>query len=128
MVYQHLGITTDSILAQLGQSGLALFQQLENVGDGPVVPAALKEDLVEVKEHQFDTSDERPMDVLLQELQIIKNIISLTHRCSQNRDHETEWNNRVHTKLLELALGNDETGVGFRSVYVLFGPCTKSFC
>ncbi|KAH8693443.1 hypothetical protein GQ44DRAFT_779910 [Phaeosphaeriaceae sp. PMI808] len=40
----------------------------------------------------------------------------LSHRCAENRDHESEWNNWVHTKVLELALGNDEVSVGFRSV------------
>lgn len=69
-----------------------------------------------VKQHHFDTLDERPAEELLWQLRIIQDIISLSHRCSVNRDHETEWNNRVHTKVLELALGSDETSVGFRSV------------
>ncbi|KAF2820911.1 hypothetical protein CC86DRAFT_304134, partial [Ophiobolus disseminans] len=69
-----------------------------------------------VKQDQFDKSDERPVDELLCELRIIQDIVSLSHRCSVNWDHKTEWNNRVHTKVLELALGNDETRVGFRSV------------
>ncbi|KAL5397982.1 hypothetical protein PMIN03_012822 [Paraphaeosphaeria minitans] len=115
------GETTASKREQLGGNGLALLEKLEDVGDGPVVPAKLKQRLAEadmgkVKQHQFDTSDVRPVDELLWELRTIQDIISLSHRCSVNRDHETEWNNRVHTKVLELALGNDETSVGFRSV------------
>lgn len=121
VLYTHLANTTASKREQLGENGLALLEKLEDVGDGPVVPVRLKEQLVEadmgkVKQHQFDASDERSVDELLRELQTIKHIISLSHRCSVNRDHETEWNNRVHTKVLELALGNDETSVGFRSV------------
>jgi hypothetical protein len=69
-----------------------------------------------VKQHQFDTSDERPVYNLLSDLWAIKDIVSLPHWCSVNQDHETEWNNGVHTKVLGLALGNDEARVGFRSV------------
>tara|TARA_R110002003_G_scaffold1452_2_gene23079 strand:+ start:230 stop:970 length:741 start_codon:yes stop_codon:yes gene_type:complete len=121
VTYTHLANTTASKRAQLGGNGLALLEKLEDVGDGPVVPAELKlrlaeADMGKVKQHQFDTLDERPVDELLWELRTIQDIISLSHRCSVNRDHETEWNNRVHTKVLELALGNDETSVGFRSV------------
>lgn len=121
VTYTHLANTTASKREQLGENGLALLEKLEDVSDGPVVPVKLKQRLAEadmgkVRHHQFDTSDERPMDELLWELRTIQDIISLSHRCSVNRDHETEWNNRVHTKVLELALGNDETGVGFRSV------------
>lgn len=121
VVYTHLANTTASKREQLGGNGLALLEKLEDVGDGPVVPAKLKEQLAEadmgkVKQHQFDTSDERPVDDLLWELRTIQDIIALTNRCSTNRDHETEWNNRVHTKVLELAFGNDETSVGFRSI------------
>jgi hypothetical protein len=121
VVYTHLANTTALKREQLGENGLALLEKLEDVGDGPVVPAALKQrleeaDMGKVRQHQFDTSDERPVDELLWELRTIQDIISLSHRCSVNRDHETEWNNRVHTKVLELAFGNDETSVGFRSV------------
>ena len=121
MVYTHLANTTALKREQLGENGLALLEKLEDVGDGPVVPAGLEQRLAEadmgkVKQHQLDGSDERSMDRLLQELQTIQVINLLSHRCSVNRDHETEWNNRVHTKVLELALGNDETRVGFRSV------------
>ncbi|CAI6342380.1 unnamed protein product [Periconia digitata] len=121
VIYTHLGNTTASKREQLGENGLALLEKLEDVSDGPVVPVRLKQRLAEadmgkVRQHQFDTSDERPADELLWELRTIQDIISLSHRCSVNRDHETEWNNRVHTKVLELALGNDETRVGFRSV------------
>ncbi|KAF2245115.1 hypothetical protein BU26DRAFT_77053 [Trematosphaeria pertusa] len=121
VIYTHLANRTASKREQLGGNGLALLEKLEDVGDGPVVPAKLKQRLAEadmgkVKQHQFDTSDERPVDELLWELRTIQDIISLSHRCSVNRDHETEWNNRVHTKVLELALGNDETSVRFRSV------------
>ncbi|PSN58927.1 hypothetical protein BS50DRAFT_641365 [Corynespora cassiicola Philippines] len=117
VIYTHLANTTASKREQLGEHGFALLEKLEDVGDGPVVPVGLKQRLAEadmgkVKQHQFDTSDERPMDELLWELRTIQDIISLSHRCSVNRDHETEWNNRVHTKVLELALGNDETNVG----------------
>jgi hypothetical protein len=121
VIYTHLANTTASKREQLGENGLALLEKLEDVGDGPVVPARLKQRLAEadmgkVKQHQFDASDERSVDELLWELRTIQDIISLSHRCSVNRDHETEWNNRVHTKVLELALENDETSVGFRSV------------
>jgi hypothetical protein len=116
-----LANTTASEREQLGENGLALLEKLEDVGDGPVGPAKLKQRLAEadmgrVKQHQFDTSDERLVDELLWELHTIQDIVSLSHRCLLNRDHETEWNNRVHTKVLELALGNDKTSVGFRSV------------
>ncbi|KAJ4330091.1 hypothetical protein N0V87_010306 [Didymella glomerata] len=121
VIYTHLANTTASKREQLGENGLALLEKLEDVGDGPVVPARLKQRLAEadmgkVKQHHFDASDERLVDELLWELRTIQDIVSLSHRCSVNRDHETEWNNRVHTKVLELALGNDETSVGFRSV------------
>jgi hypothetical protein len=121
VIYTHLANTTASKREQLGGNGLVLLEELEDVGDGPVVPEKLKQwlakaDMGRVRQHQFDLSDGRPMDELLWELRTIQDIISLSHRCSVNRDHETEWNNRVHTKVLELALGNDETSVGFRSV------------
>jgi hypothetical protein len=93
---------------QLSGNGLALLEKLEDAGDGPVVPAKLKQRLAEadiskVKQHQFDTSDGRPMDELLWDLRTIQVIISLSHRRSVNLDHEPEWNNRVHAKVLELA-------------------------
>ncbi|KAH7074946.1 hypothetical protein BKA63DRAFT_533946 [Paraphoma chrysanthemicola] len=69
-----------------------------------------------VKQHQFDILDERLVDELLWELQTIQDIISLSHQCSMKWDRETGWDNRVYIKVLELALGNDETSVGFRSV------------
>jgi hypothetical protein len=127
VTYTHLANTITSQREQLGENGFALLEKLEDVGDGPVVPARLKQQLAEadmgkVKQHQFDTSDKRPVDELLWEFRTIQDITSLSHRCSVNRDHETEWNNRVHTKVLELALGNDETDVGFRSVYVTLLP------
>jgi hypothetical protein len=123
VTYTHLANTTALKREQLGENGLALLEKLEDVGDGPVVPAKLKQRLAEaeadigrVKQHQLDTLDERPVDDLLWELRTIQDIVSLSHRCSVNRDHETEWNNPVHTKVLELALGNEEMRVGFRSV------------
>jgi hypothetical protein len=111
-----LANTTTSKREQLGENGLALLEKLEDVGDGPGMPARLKQRLAEahmgeVKQHQFDASDERSVDEPLRELRTIQDIISLSHRCSVNWDHETEWNNRVNTKVLELALGNDETSV-----------------
>ena len=60
--------------------------------------------------------DERLVDELLWELRTIQNIISLSPWCLVNCNHETEWNNRVYTKVLELALGNNKTIVRFRSV------------
>lgn len=69
-----------------------------------------------IKPHQLDGYDDRPMTELKKELHTILTINALSHRCAENRDHESEWNNRVHTKVLELALGNDEACVGFRSV------------
>ncbi|KAI1671864.1 hypothetical protein L13192_02723 [Pyrenophora tritici-repentis] len=64
------------------------------------------------KQHQFDVLDKRLVD----ELQTIQDMISLSHQCSVNWDHENGWDNRVYIKVLELALGNDETSVRFRSV------------
>lgn len=121
MIYTHLANTTALKRERLGGNGLALLEKLEDGGDGPVVPVKLKQRLVEVdmgkvKQHQFDILDERLVDELLWELRTIQDIISLSHQCSVNWDHETGWNNRVHAKVLELALGNDETSVGFRSV------------
>jgi hypothetical protein len=121
VIYTHLANTTASKREQLGENGLALLDKLKDVGDRPVVPAGLKQRLAEadigkVRQHQFDTSDERPVDELLSELRTVQDIISLSQWCSVNRDHETKWNNQVHTKVLELALGNDETSVGFRSM------------
>ncbi|KAK7177462.1 hypothetical protein PSPO01_16490 [Paraphaeosphaeria sporulosa] len=43
------------------------------------------------------TGEAGRMDELLRELRTIQNIISLSHRCSANRDHEAEWNNQ-HSK------------------------------
>lgn len=117
--YTSLAIGTAARMEQLGGNGLALLKKLDNVD--AVVPAQLKQalaeaDVGELKEYQFDKSDERPVDELRWELRTIQDINSLSHRCSRDRDHEAEWNNRVHTKVLELALGNDETRVGFRGV------------
>jgi hypothetical protein len=109
MIYTHLANTTASKREQLGENGLALLEKLEDVSDGPVVPIGLKQRLADagmskVRQHQFDTSDERPVDELVWELRTIQDIISLSHRCSVNRDHETECNNRVHTKVLWIVL------------------------
>jgi hypothetical protein len=69
-----LANTAASRREQLGENRLALLEKLEDVGDGPVVPAKLKQriaevDISRVKQHQFDTSDKRPIDELLWELQ-----------------------------------------------------------
>ena len=53
------------------------------------------------------------MEELLYELHIVQTINALLYCCAENWDYESEWNNRVHTKVLELALGNDEGSVGF---------------
>jgi hypothetical protein len=58
-----------------------------------------------IKPYQLDDSDERPMEELLRELHIVQTTNALSHRCAENRDHESEWNNRVHTKVFGLALG-----------------------
>ncbi|CAA9959554.1 hypothetical protein PTMSG1_02971 [Pyrenophora teres f. maculata] len=113
--------TTALQRVQLGTVGFALLQTLEDVSDGPVFPARLQEQLSKVgieriKPHQFDHNDNRPIEELLHELHIVQTINALSHRCAENRDHESEWNNRVHSKVLELALGNDEASIGFRSV------------
>ncbi|KAF2462914.1 uncharacterized protein BDR25DRAFT_320402 [Lindgomyces ingoldianus] len=89
VTYTHLANTTASKRKQLGGNGFALLEKLEDVGDGAVVPAKLKQRLAEadmgkVKQHHFDTSDERPVDELLWELRTIQDIISLSHRCSVN--------------------------------------------
>jgi hypothetical protein len=106
---------------QLGENGLALLEKLEYLYNAPVVPAKLRHqppaaDMRWAKPHQFDPSDQRPMDESLWELRTIRNIVSLSHRCVKDRDLESEWNHRVHTEVLKLAFGNDETSVGFRSV------------
>jgi hypothetical protein len=80
VIYTHLANTTASKREQLGGNGLALLEKLEDVGDGPVVPAKIKQRLAEadmgkVKQHHFDTSDERPLDELLWELRTIQDII-----------------------------------------------------
>lgn len=56
------------------------------------------------------------MDKLLWELRAIRDNVPLSHWCLVERDHESEWNNGVYTKVLELASGNDKTSVGFRNV------------
>jgi hypothetical protein len=56
-------------------------------------------DMGRTKQHYFNTSDESPVDELLCELRVIP----LSYRCLVNRDHETEWNNRVRTMMLQLA-------------------------
>ncbi|CAE7021382.1 hypothetical protein HRS9139_01082 [Pyrenophora teres f. teres] len=121
VIYTSLANTTALQRVQLGTAGFALLQTLEDVSDGPVFPASLQEQLSKVgieriKPHQFDHNDNRPIEELLHELHIVQTINALSHRCAENRDHESEWNNRVHTKVLELALGNDEASIGFRSV------------
>jgi len=121
VIYTNLANTVASRRVQLGAVGLTLLEALEDVSDGPVFAARLKARLAEagierIKPHLLDQSDDRPMEELLCELRTVQTINALSHRCAENRDHEGEWNNRVHTKVLELALGNDEVGVGFRSV------------
>lgn len=93
---------------------------LEDVADGPVA-ATLGAELAEagidrVKPNQLDHSYDRPMARLNVELEAIQPINALSHRCAANPDHESEWNNRVHTKVLKLALGNNETRLRFRTV------------
>ncbi|KAF2628859.1 hypothetical protein BU25DRAFT_447815 [Macroventuria anomochaeta] len=116
-----LANTTASRREQLGPVGMALLGALEDVADGPVFAARLEAELAEagierIRPYQLDDADNRPMAELMGELQTIQSINALSHRCAENRDHESEWNNRVHTKVLELALRNDEARVGFRSV------------
>ncbi|KAF2802870.1 uncharacterized protein BDZ99DRAFT_576470 [Mytilinidion resinicola] len=121
VIYTNLANTAASRRLQLGTVGLALLEALEDVCDGPVFAARLKAQLAEagierIRPHMLDQSDNRPMEELLCELRTVQTINALSHRCAENRDHESEWNNRVHTKVLELALGNNEVSVGFRSV------------
>lgn len=121
VIYTSLANTAADRRVQLGPIGVALLEKLEDVADGPVFAAGLKARLVEkgierIKPHQLDQSDNRPMEELLCELDAVQTINALSHRCAENRDHESEWNNRVHTKVLELALGNDEVNVGYRCV------------
>ncbi|KAF2876860.1 hypothetical protein BDV95DRAFT_624998 [Massariosphaeria phaeospora] len=121
VAYTNLANTAAKRRLQLGNGGLALLEALEDVSDGPVFAARLKAQLIEagierIKPHQLDDTDNRPIEELLTELDVIQTINALSHRCAENRDHESEWNNRVHTKVFELALGNDEGIVGFRSV------------
>jgi hypothetical protein len=70
VIYKHSADTTASIREQLGENGLALLEKLEVVGYGHMVPARLKQrpseaDMGRMKQHQSDTSDERPVDELL---------------------------------------------------------------
>jgi hypothetical protein len=47
MTYTHLANTTASKREQVSENGLALLEKLEDVDDGPVVPAKLKQRLTE---------------------------------------------------------------------------------
>lgn len=121
VTYTHLVNTTASRREQLGSVGVALLDVLEDMADGPVFATRLKQELTEagierIGPHQLDDGDDRSMEELMAELRTVQTINALSRRCAENRDHESEWNNRVHTKVLELALGNDEAQVGFRSV------------
>lgn len=117
----HFANTTASRREQLGSVGAALLDVLEDTADGPVFATRLRQELTKagierIKAHQLDDDDDRSMEELIAELRMVQTINALSHRCAENRDHESEWNNRVHTKVLELALRNDEAQVGFRSV------------
>ncbi|KAF2626363.1 hypothetical protein BU25DRAFT_411764 [Macroventuria anomochaeta] len=121
VTYMPLANTTASQREQLGRAGMALLDVLEDVADGPIFAASLRQELIEagiekIRQSQLDDDDDRPIEELKAELQTTLAINALSNRCAKNRDHESEWNNRVHTKVLELALGNDEAHVGFRSV------------
>ncbi|CBX91614.1 predicted protein [Plenodomus lingam JN3] len=121
VTYTGLAATTDLQEMQLGTAGFALLQTLYDAIEGPVFAASLQEHLGKasigrIRPSQLDHNDDRPIEELLRELHIVQTIYALSNRCVENRDHESEWNNRVHTKVLELALGNDEASVGFRSV------------
>jgi hypothetical protein len=119
--YKPLADPADDQRKQLGTVGIKLLDQLEDVADGPVFAARFESQLVaagikKIKPHHLDHADDRPTTELISELQTIQIINAFSRRCVVNRDHESEWNNRVHTKILELALGSDEARVGFRTV------------
>lgn len=119
--YTPLADVADDQRKQLGIVGIALLDQLEDVADGPVFAASFKSQLAaagikRIKPYHLDHADDRLTAELTSELQTIQSINAFSRRCVLNRDHESEWNNRVHTKVLELALGIDEARVGFRTV------------
>ena len=57
------------------------------------------------------------MEELNTELKAVRAINQQSRRCTDEHDHEPEWNNAVHGEVLRLALARED-GVGFRYMYV----------
>ena len=118
--------------SQLGHAGKGLWDALRDCEFGNcVLPAEIKVQLAEqlgkMMELWLDEDDHRSIPTLLCELETVQTINAKSNRCVTERDHEAEWNCRVHTPLLELALGYvDDKCLGFRNVYVFNSPLILS--
>ena len=69
-----------------------------------------------VKPYQLDKLDNQLIEELMRKLHAMQTINTLLHYCAENQDYKSKQNNCVHTKVLELALGNNKISIRFQSV------------
>lgn len=121
VVYEPLKSGQVTRIKQLGPMGTMLCNALEALVEKPFVPAALKQLLEEadagiIQPNNLDEDDERGMPDLLEELRTMQRIVGDSDRCARAGNPETEWNNQVHSRALELALGRDRSRSSFLSI------------
>ncbi|KAJ3455705.1 hypothetical protein MRS44_017187 [Fusarium solani] len=110
--------------ALLGDAGDELHQDLTDITMSVgIYPAQICEDIhvaIERKHriHQLhkNMDDPRSRQDLLHELSQLQEIKKLSRRCSRDMEGEAEWNNAVHSAVLRLAFGHDDSEIGWRYI------------
>ncbi|RTE80561.1 hypothetical protein BHE90_004919 [Fusarium euwallaceae] len=108
----------------LGEAGDELRQDLTDVAMlVGIYPAPISKDIhiaIEHKhrihQHHNNMNDSRPREDLLDELSKLQEIKRLSVRCTRYMEGEAEWNNSVHSAVLRLAFGHDDSEIGWRYI------------
>lgn len=111
----------------LGDAGDELQQDLTDVAMlVGIYPAQICKDIHiaiqrkhRIHQHHNNMNDSRPREDLLDELSKLQEIQKLSARCIRDVEGEAEWNNSVHSAVLRLAFGHDDSEIGWRYMYEL---------
>lgn len=105
---------------ELGSLGQDLWWDLEATRSGAAtIPRLLwdtdenfRADLGGGKLPRFllDADDSRELEVLQRELEMVRKLNRRSRRCEKDGDPEAEWNNRVHSPLLDMVFDSNEEG------------------
>jgi hypothetical protein len=100
---------------QLGAIGTKLLVRLQGPDVHQFIAASFESQLVAadigpIMDYYVNKADDRSTAELTSELEATQTINQFSHRCTRDRDHENEWNNRIQ------ALGDKQVLEAFTDI------------